>query len=94
MSISDKTLNKFATQEQAQTAADYDFECVKTFYRTSLSASEWQIFIENTLNWDVPKQTVGGFWVTKACPFSDAVYETLDYSENLFPKSKPLSYFV
>lgn len=77
--------NKFATQEQAQAATDHDFNCMKESHRLTMSKAAFEDYYAVTTAWSIPRKTIAGFWVTDICPFSDAVYETIEYSADLFP---------
>jgi hypothetical protein len=74
--------NIFDTKDDADQAQAYDFSL---FIQERACDNE---YCEITKCWDIPRQTQDGRWAYLACPDSDAVYETIVFTENLFPQEE------
>lgn len=84
--------NKIPTLEEFEVAQHYDFlkkkEADKLKAIENNSLVEWEKYYQITNRWASAKQTINGDYVWEICQESDGVYETIEYSSDLFPEEE------
>lgn len=70
--------NVFDTLEQAELAAEYDYQLKKE--ADKLTMPDWESYYEGTLQWATPRLRKDGKYAYPVCPVSDGVYTTEEYN--------------
>ncbi len=84
-----KTADRLIAEE-----ADEQARSDPNFNHNNSALVKWAMDYSITTRWAQPRQTISGQYVWPICPESDAIYETVEYSEDLFPVPAPIDFEV